>query len=373
MSKQRLDVPQSRHDFRPRRSLNDVESSSAVYTIISHRSLYLPSKNNNLNQVSQTCSSSSSNGTLLSQYTIFSEFLQKHWSSFDMTKSKSFVYKRTKRLPLASLMALGVSWIGLALFCTKTYNGAVEIENLSKDLFAFLIPWIEKFKLGLIILGIFMACVTLAMTLVGFLATQHCHCSYKNRPTSCMCSNFGGRLMCAVFWLLSYLLNLCWLGILSLTVVMTAAYLAFLPVCLPQAGQETNFCFNFTLFSLMISGGKDANAVSLILCGGPIDKFCKLSKAVMPWFWGSYIGCIAVLLGLSHFNGSLAANFAHGKHAIRYRKLRKSDGSPLTLYAGKWRTPESIYENGNGKSNDSKCCHDETCKSAANNKNDAEV
>jgi hypothetical protein len=104
-----------------------------------------------------------------------------------------------------------------------------------------------------------------------------------------------------------------------------------------------SFCLNFTVLSnLMTGASSDTNAVNLLLCGGAIDKLCKLTKAILPWYWGAYLGCLAVLLGLSHFNGSLAANFAHGKHAVRYTKIRDRT-SPTIEWTKDWRVKSLVY------------------------------
>uniref|UniRef100_A0A915KWY6 Uncharacterized protein n=1 Tax=Romanomermis culicivorax TaxID=13658 RepID=A0A915KWY6_ROMCU len=249
-------------------------------------------------------------------------------------------YTRYKKghLPTGTIIALSISFIGTIVFCSQTYRGAQEIQKLSDDVFAFLIPLVEKMKIIIIFIGILMIVLTILMSIVGFAATRHYRIIYKNveladrknsRYGSRIRTVLANRTACTIFWILSYMLNFCWLILLSITVVLTSAYFAFLPVCLPQTGFETNFCFNFTLFSLMISGGKDPNAVALILCGGPVDKFCKLSKGVMPWFWGSFAGCLLVLMGLSHHNASLSAALAHCQHAKRYRKLHAKYGAKI--------------------------------------------
>lgn len=156
--------------------------------------------------------------------------------------------------------------------------------------------------------------------------------------------------MCALFWILSYLLNLCWMFILSFMVVMTSAYFATLPVCLPQSGMPDSYCLNFTILSNLMTGATDSNSVNLLLCGGAIDKLCKLTKAILPWYWGAYLGCLAVLLGLSHFNGSLAANFAHGKHAGRYVKIRDRT-SPTIQWSKDWRVKSLVYFDVNSDAN----------------------
>lgn len=241
------------------------------------------------------------------------------------------------KYPIGSLVALVVCLVGTILFWAETYRGAQEIQNLADDVFHFLVPWIEKLKTCITCVSLFMIFVSLTMTLVSFSASHRWQQSYKNETPNMQNGDqrlhyrfyrsLGNRVVCALFWILSYMLNIGWIGILSVTIVLTSAYFAFSPICLPQAGSEMNMCFNFTMFSLMISGGKDPNAVSLILCGGPVDKFCKLTRGVMPWFWGSFAGCLVVLMGLAHHNASLAANFTHGRHAKRYEKLHQKYGS----------------------------------------------
>ncbi|KAL1229630.1 hypothetical protein T07_11669 [Trichinella nelsoni] len=226
--------------------------------------------------------------------------------------------------PVGSFVALVVCWLGVAVFCLKMYGGVEAMEELASDVFAFLLPWTERVKLALIVLAGVMLATTSAMCLVGFFATRHLECAYKGRPSSCLCSRLGSRLACALFWSLTYVLNICWLGILCVVVVLISAFLFFTPICLPQVGLETERCFNFSLVSLLMARGNQKAAVSLILCGDPVSKFCKLTQVFAPWYWSALIGCVAVLLGLSHFNGCLAANFAHVKHACRYRKLRNN-------------------------------------------------
>lgn len=250
--------------------------------------------------------------------------------------------RKRRFIPWASLVALLVTWIGLFLFATKLYDGMLDLEEQSQGLFKFLLPYLKMVRQATVISAIVMAALTAMMAIVGFFATLHTDHCYRGRTSSCTCSKLGSRVMCALFWILSYLLNLCWMGILSFMVVMTSAYFAFLPVCLPQSGTVDSYCLNFTVLSSLMTGASDANAVNLLLCGGAIDKLCKLTKAILPWYWGAYLGCVAVLLGLSHFNGSLAANFAHGKHAIRYVKIRDRT-SPTIQWTKDWRVKSLVY------------------------------
>lgn len=226
----------------------------------------------------------------------------------------------SRALPFGSILSLLITWIGLLLFSYKLYQGADIIADLSRDLFAFLLPWITVFKVGLILLCIFMISVTSAMAVVGLLATKRCRNAYVNDPNEI---RLGNRFICGIFLILSYSLNVCWMGVLSIVVTMTSAYVAFAPICLPDAGHQSTFCLNFTLMSVLMNELHKTPITKLVLCGEHVDGFCKLTKGILPWFWGAYIGCIAVLTGLAHFNSCLSANFAHGKHARRYRKIHR--------------------------------------------------
>lgn len=236
-----------------------------------------------------------------------------------------------KSVPSGSLTALLVTWIGLILFSTKLYEGADTIAGLSQDLFSFLIPWITVFKTGLVVLCLFMFILTLVMALIGCLATRHCYNAYKGEPQEI---KLGSKIMCGIFVILSYALYTCWLGILSIVVVMTSAYVAFLPICTPDAGIQSTFCFNFTMMSVLLHEQHNTPITKLVLCGEPLDKFCRLTKGITPWYAGAYVGCIVVLMGLSHFTSCMAANFAHGHHARKYRKWHsnKTCGTPKPLY-----------------------------------------
>ncbi|VDO92696.1 unnamed protein product [Soboliphyme baturini] len=224
-------------------------------------------------------------------------------------------------LPLASVIALILSWIGVALFGLKMYEGIEAMEKVSSELFTFLLPWLRKVRMILVCLSALMIFCTLAMCVCGYFATRHLEYSYHGRSSPCLCSKIGSRAMCGTFWVISYLLNITWLGILCVVVVLISTYVVFANICLPQSGTESQMCFNFSIVSLFLANGNPKGAVSLILCGMPISHFCQLTRVFSPWYWSAFVGCFAVLLGLSHFNGSLAANFAHIKHAHRYRKF----------------------------------------------------
>jgi len=217
------------------------------------------------------------------------------------------------------------------------YFGLLDMEVITGGFFKAAAYYLKMGREIIVLLGISMAAMTGTMLLIGFFVTLRCDRNYHGRYSSCFCSILGSRVLCGIFWFFVYFFNICWLAILSLLVLMTSAYFCFLPICLPQAGTVDQLCFNFTLIASAIGGGgMNPSAVSLILCGGAIDKFCKLTKAIVPWYWGAYGGCVAVLIGLAHFNGSLAANYAHVKHAVRYRKIRRRTKSSIE-WTKDWR------------------------------------
>lgn len=251
-------------------------------------------------------------------------------------------------MPWASMVSLVVTWTGLFLFCWKMYFGLIDMENITGGWFKEAAYYLRMAREIILLAGILMAALTGIMLIIGFCATLNCELSYRGRFWGCFCSVLGNRVLCGFFWLLGYVFNVFWLAVLSALVLMTSAYFCFLPICLPQAGTVDQLCFNFTLIAAAIGGeAMSASALSLLLCGGPIDKFCKLTKAIVPWYWGAYAGCVLVLNGLSQFNGCLAANFAHVLHAARYRRIRARTKGRVKWTAN-WRI-KSVLVNPNSK------------------------
>ncbi len=172
------------------------------------------------------------------------------------------------RIPYASLLSFLVLSTGVGLFCAFGYQAVNASVRQMGDVLGLSVPVTDNLRLGFILVGVLMALISVILLVIGILATGgtrlQVYDGWKSR--------LGGRISCGVFLGLSYLLNLLWLFVFSVTGAMAFVYYVLNSFCPHQVVSGNNGqCVNLTLFSQAFSsvGGNPAN---LNLCGTNLQK-----------------------------------------------------------------------------------------------------
>uniref|UniRef100_A0A914V6U5 M6 n=1 Tax=Plectus sambesii TaxID=2011161 RepID=A0A914V6U5_9BILA len=223
------------------------------------------------------------------------------------------------RVPFASVIAALLCWVGVTMFCfmmAQAVNASIEqarralrIENL---------PWLDKVQVTFVTVAVIMALAALVLLVVGIMSTGATRTSVYQGVRA----RLGGRIACAVSMIFTYLLNICWLVVLSLTVVLCFSYMVFSTLCRSVGGYSETHCLNLTVIRPLLSD--DASSTEpLTLCGGDLQQFCALTNTASTWYYVGYFGCVVVVLGLIHFMICLSANYAHINDGSKYMELRE--------------------------------------------------
>lgn len=219
------------------------------------------------------------------------------------------------RVPYASLLALIVCWVGIGLYCSMMYSAMNASIRQATEVFNISLPFLDKVQLTFIVVATVMGFVALILLIIGALATGE---TRKTIYSDSWRARLGGRISCAIFLGVTYLLYLVWLAIFVITVALTFVYWTFSQLC--QSNQE---CLDFSSFYPMFNGTKPGpgSQTNLKLCSSDLNKFCTLTDTAFPWYATAFFSCALILLGLKHFEICLAANYAHIKDELKYMEL----------------------------------------------------
>uniref|UniRef100_A0A915EE66 Uncharacterized protein n=1 Tax=Ditylenchus dipsaci TaxID=166011 RepID=A0A915EE66_9BILA len=223
------------------------------------------------------------------------------------------------RVPYSSLMAFVMCFIGVILF--SIMMTALNITD---------IPWLDKIHIVFVITALLMVTVALVLLCIGILSTGSTREEVFKRESA----RQGGRISCIVAITLSYLLNILWIGIVSVTAIFSFVYYVFGELCSSLTAYTENDCLDFSVLRPLV---KDFSESTLILCGGNVQQFCALTNTVLIWYIVGFIGSLIVTLGLVQFIASNSANYAHVNSEQRYAELQEvlqSETSGAGMFLG---------------------------------------
>uniref|UniRef100_A0A914XZE3 Uncharacterized protein n=1 Tax=Panagrolaimus superbus TaxID=310955 RepID=A0A914XZE3_9BILA len=220
------------------------------------------------------------------------------------------------RVPYSSVMAFVMCIIGSILFATMIWSFNASIEQARRALDITNIPWLEQVHLAFIILAVLMAIFSLFLLLIGVLSTGSTREEIYKRKDS----RRGGRIICAIAIVVSYLLNILWILIVSITAILSFIYYIFSRLCSSLQEYSENTCLDFDVFKPLVQQYSNPD---LKLCGGNVQQFCAVTNTVFSWNIVGFIGALIIVLGLVQFIASNASNYAHVNNEQRYIELKE--------------------------------------------------
>ncbi|XP_043289788.1 neuronal membrane glycoprotein M6-a isoform X2 [Venturia canescens] len=223
------------------------------------------------------------------------------------------------RVPYATLIATIMCCLGVGIFCGTMYRGATLSALMMDQVFHIRLGWLEAVQLIFTTIGASMAALGFTILCFGCLATG----ATRHKVYRAWRSRVGGRISCAVFITITYILQLAWLLIFAFLVIMTLIFTIFWGLCSNPRVQSLNDCINFTQFGFMFPN--NTRVEHMQVCGAQnIKLFCKdyVEKAEVMMILAT-VASMLVVLSLIHYLMCLSANYAHICDHKKFQELQE--------------------------------------------------
>ncbi|XP_035786420.1 neuronal membrane glycoprotein M6-a-like isoform X1 [Anopheles albimanus] len=223
------------------------------------------------------------------------------------------------RIPYATLIATVMCLIGVGVFCGTMFRGTSLAIIMLDQVFHLRLPWIEAVQIIFVVIGATMGALGLMILFVGFLATG----ATRHKVYRAWGSRVGGRISCAVFMGISYLLNIVWILILCFLSIVTFIFTVFWNMCANPNVQTHRDCIDLTQFYFMFPEG--VRQEDMKICDpGKVKAFCKdgVEKCEIMFILAT-VSCLLIILSFVHFLMCLAANYAHIRDHEKFQELQE--------------------------------------------------
>uniref|UniRef100_A0A336LPL7 CSON009947 protein n=1 Tax=Culicoides sonorensis TaxID=179676 RepID=A0A336LPL7_CULSO len=127
------------------------------------------------------------------------------------------------RIPYATLIATVMCLIGVGIFCGTMYRGTSLAIIMFDTVFRLRLAWIDAIQIIFVIVGASMAALGFMILFVGCLATG----ATRHKVYRAWGSRVGGRISCAVFMGITYILKLLWIVILCFLAIVNFVFIVF--------------------------------------------------------------------------------------------------------------------------------------------------
>ncbi|KAK9508632.1 hypothetical protein O3M35_006149 [Rhynocoris fuscipes] len=223
------------------------------------------------------------------------------------------------RVPYATLIATIMCLIGVGIFCGTMYRGATLSALMLNEVFHLRLNWLEPLQTTLVALGAGMGALGLMVLFVGCLATG----ATRHKVYRAWSARVGGRISCAVFMSITYILQIIWLSLFVFLIIVTLYYTIFWTLCSSDRVQNQNQCIDFKQFDFMFPSGTRPEDME-ICPPHEIKLFCKdyVEKAEVMFILATF-ACLLVILSLVHYLMCLSANYAHIRDHEKLQELQE--------------------------------------------------
>lgn len=245
------------------------------------------------------------------------------------------IYDCLGRTPFVSLVATILCCLGVGLFC-GTLNGAIRITvgGIFEGLFLFDVPWLHTIQIFFTMIGVAMGFFSLMLLVFGFLATG---ATRQNIYAGTKCI-MGGRLSAAFFLVLTFSLNLVWVGVTSALAMAVIIYALLKSICIWEIEDRPpyyyeNYCLNLSRFGIYrnFTEGIDKNA----LCDETdLSTFCKHVQDAGPMYGLAMAGSGLIVIGTVISLVALAQNYSRiksTKELTEYKEAIALDTSSAVM------------------------------------------
>jgi len=242
------------------------------------------------------------------------------------------------RVPYATLVATIMCLAGVGVYCGTMYRGAALTRQMFSEVFHFRVEWLDSVQLTFVIVGACMGALGIMILFVGCLTTGET----RRTVYKAWRARVGGRVTCAVFMVITYILEVAWLGMFCFLTVVTATFSIFWSLCAhkPQPYDREN-CIDFQQFYFLFPNSTRVDDWKVCETH-EIKLFCKdyVERATIMFILAS-VASVLVIMSLIHYLMCLSANYAHIKDHEKlqdFQELQYFTGeSEMTALASKDR------------------------------------
>ncbi|XP_017782949.1 PREDICTED: neuronal membrane glycoprotein M6-b isoform X2 [Nicrophorus vespilloides] len=211
------------------------------------------------------------------------------------------------RIPYATLIATIMCVLGVVVFCGTMYRGSTLALLMFEQVFKLRLFWIEAVQMAFVVIGACMGALGFMILTVGFLTTG----ATRYKVYRQWGSRVGGRISCAVFMVITYILQIAWVLMFIFLVIVTFIFTTFWWMCANPRVASKQDCIDFTQFNFFFPSGHHQEHMKV--CGDQdVKLFCKdyVEKAEIMFILAT-VSCILIIMSLIHYLMCLAANYAH--------------------------------------------------------------
>lgn len=223
------------------------------------------------------------------------------------------------RVPHATLIATIMCCLGVGVFCGTMYRGSALSILMFDEVFHFRLIWIEALQMIFIVGSACMAALGFMLLCLGCLTTG----ATRQKVYRAWRARVGGRISCAVFMIITYILTFVWIILLGFLVITTFLFTIFWKLCSKPQNIDLSTCIDFTQFDFMFPSS--VRQEDLRICEAhKVKLFCKdyVEKAEFMFIL-AMVSCILVILSLVHYLMCLSANYAHIRDHEKFQELQE--------------------------------------------------
>lgn len=222
------------------------------------------------------------------------------------------------RIPYATLIATIMCCVGVGIFCGTMYRGVTLSALMMNDVFHIHISWLQTMQLILVIIGSIMGALGLMILFIGFLTTG----ATRHKVYRAWRARIGGRISCAVYMVITYILQIFWLFVFCLMVIITFVFTLFWNLC-SRTSTERRQCIDFRQFDFIFPEGTKPEDMQ-VCDPAELKPFCKdYVENVEFMFILATSACVLIVLSLIHYLMCLSANYAHIRDHEKLQELQE--------------------------------------------------
>lgn len=234
------------------------------------------------------------------------------------------------RIPYATLIATIMCALGIVVFCGTMYRGATLAVLMFSDIFKMQLFWVDAVKMTFVLIGACMGALGLMILTVGFLATG----ATRHKVYRGWGSRVSGRLSCAVFMGITYVLQIAWILMFCFLVVVSFVFTTFWKMCENPRVASFQDSIDLTQFYFFFPEGYKQEYLK-VEGEKNVKAFCKdYVEKVEFMFIVATVASLLVIFSLIHYLMCLSANYAHIRDQEKFNQFQDlqmlSDGDLLS-------------------------------------------
>ncbi|XP_014215188.1 neuronal membrane glycoprotein M6-b isoform X1 [Copidosoma floridanum] len=223
------------------------------------------------------------------------------------------------RVPYATLIATIMCCLGVGVFCASMFRGATLSTLMLNEVFHLRLNCLEPLQMIFSVIGASMAALGFMILCVGCLATG----ATRTKVYRAWRTRVGGRISCAVFMTIAYIMHILWLLMFAFLIIITLTFSIFWGFCMNPRVRAFEDCIDLKPYQFLFPDY--VRNEDMEICGSQeVKLFCKdyVEKAEVMFILAT-VASILVILSLLHFLMCLSANYAHIRDHEKFQELQE--------------------------------------------------